>query len=157
MFANTVMTFKEQLMTDIKTAMKAGNHEELTTLRGLSSVIKNTEIAKQMKQGASATITDEEIMNVLLTEAKKRKDAIAAFMTGGRPELAEAEQKELLVVGRYLPKQMSAEETAAAVETIIAAAGAKDFPGAMKAVMAELRGKADTGAIAEQIKKKFGK
>ncbi len=151
------MALKDQLMTDIKTAMKAGNQAELTTLRGLSSVLKNAEIAKQMKNGASATLTDEEAMNVLLTEAKKRKDAAAAFVTGDRPEMAENEQKELLIVQRYLPKQLSAEETAKEVERILAASGAKDFPSAMKAVMAELRGKADTGAISETLKKKFGK
>ena len=151
------MTLKEQLMTDIKTAMKAGNQMELTTLRGLSSVLKNAEIAKQMKQGASAFSTDEEMMTVLLTEAKKRKDAAAAFIVGGRPELAANEEQELLIVQRYLPKQLSADETTAAVEKILAASGAKDFPTAMKAVMAELRGKADAGAISEALKKKFGK
>lgn len=149
------MTTKEQLMADIKTAMKAGNQTELTTLRGLSSVIKNAEIAKQMKAGASATLSDEEIMNVLLTEAKKRKDAIAAFNAGGRSDLAENEQKELVLVQKYLPAQMSAEDTKAAVEKIIVASGAKDLPSAMKAVMAELRGKADTTLVSEEIKKRF--
>lgn len=148
---------KDQLMADIKTAMKAGNQSELTTLRGLSSVLKNAEIAKQMKAGASATLTDEEGMSVLLTEAKKRKDAMAAFATGGRPELATQEEAELAIVQRYLPKQLSAEETAQAVERILSSSGATDFPTAMKAVMAELRGKADTTAITEIIKKKFGK
>jgi uncharacterized protein len=145
------MALKEQLMADIKTAMKAGNSEELTTLRGLSAVVKNAEIAKQMK--ATATLTDEEIISVISTEAKKRKDAINAFTTGGRPELAESEQKELLIVQRYLPKQLTADETAAAVEKILTASGAKDFPGAMKAVMAELKGKVDGAAVTEIIKK----
>jgi uncharacterized protein YqeY len=151
------MTLKEQLTSDIKTAMKAGNQEELTTLRGLSSVLKNAEIAKQMKQGASATLTEEESMNVMLTESKKRKDSANAFITGGRADLAEKENAELAIVSRYLPKQLSAEETKSAVEKILATSGATDFPSAMKIVMAELRGKADAGAITEQIKKKFGK
>lgn len=148
---------KDQLMADIKTAMKAGNQSELTTLRGLSSVLKNAEIAKQMKAGASATLTEEENMNVLLTEAKKRKDAMLAFSTGGRPELATQEEAELAIVQRYLPKQLTAEETTQAVERILTSSGASDFPNAMKAVMAELRGKADATIITEIIKKKFGK
>ena len=148
---------KDQLMTDIKTAMRAANHEELTTLRGLSAVLKNAEIAKQMKAGASAVLTDEESVNALLTEAKKRKDAIAAFTTGGRPELAANEQKELALVQRYLPKQLSTEETIKEIERIIAESHATDFPSAMKAVMAQLRGRADSGLITETIKQKFGK
>lgn len=150
------MNLKEQLLSDIKTAMKAGNQEELTTLRGLSSVVKNAEIAKQMKAGASATLTDEEITTALLTEAKKRKDAINQFTTGGRPELAEGEQKELAIIQRYLPKQLSAEETEAEVSRIMAASGATDFPTAIKAVMAELKGKADGQVITTIIKKKLG-
>jgi len=149
------MTLKEQLMADIKTAMKAGNQDELTTLRGISSNMKNAEIAKQMKEGASATLSDQEMQNVFLTEAKKRKDSIAAFKTGGRPELAVGEEKELALIQRYLPKQMSAEETAAAVEKIIA--GQTEMSGAMKVAMAELRGKADTALVSDIIRKKFSK
>jgi uncharacterized protein YqeY len=150
------MTLKEQLMNDVKTAMKAGAHDELTTLRGLTSVLKNAEIAKQMKEGASAVLSDDEAVLALLTEAKKRKDAINQFTTGGRPELAENEQKELALIQRYLPKQLSAEETAAAVDRIMAATGLKEFGPLMKAVMTELRGKADGQMITDIIKKKLG-
>ncbi len=150
------MTLKEQLMNDVKTAMKAGAHDELTTLRGLTSVLKNAEIAKQMKMGASAVLSDEEAVLALLTEAKKRKDAINQFTTGGRPELAENEQKELLLIQRYLPKQLSAEETAEAVDRIMATSGLKEFGPLMKAVMTELRGKADGQLITDIIKKKLG-
>lgn len=149
------MALKDQIMADVKTAMKAGNQEELTTLRGLTSVLKNAEIAKQMKAGATATLTDEEATNALLTEAKKRKDAINQFTTGGRPELAANEQKELALIQRYLPKQLSAEETEAAVTRIMTASGSTEFGVVMKAVMAELRGKADGQLITDIIKKKL--
>lgn len=150
------MALKEQLMNDIKTAMKAGATDELTTLRGLSAVIKNAEIAKQLKAGASATVTDEEVTNLLLTEAKKRKDAINQFTTGGRPELAATEQKELTLLERYLPKQLSPAETEQEVEKILASSGAKDFPTAIKAAMAALKGKADGKLVTDLIKKKLG-
>lgn len=148
------MALKDQLMTDIKAAMKAGNSAELTVLRGLSAVLKNAEIAKQMKNGASATLSDEEGMNVFLTEAKKRKDSIAAF-TETRPEMAENEKVELAIIQRYLPTQLSAAETEQEVEKILAASGAKDFPTAIKAAMAALKGKADGKLITEIIKKKL--
>lgn len=149
------MALKDQLMADVKTAMKAGNHEELTTLRGLTSVLKNAEIAKQMKAGATATLTDEEATSALLTEAKKRKDAITQFTAGGRPELAANEQKELALIQRYLPRQLSAEETEAEVLRIMTTSGSTEFGVVMKAVMAELRGKADGQLITDIIKKKL--
>ncbi len=149
------MALKDQLMADVKTAMKAGNHEELTTLRGLTSVLKNAEIAKQIKAGATATLTDEEATSALITEAKKRKDAITQFTAGGRPELAANEQKELALIQRYLPKQLSAEETEAEVLRIMTTSGSTEFGVVMKAVMAELRGKADGQLITDIIKKKL--
>lgn len=150
------MAVKDQILADIKTAMKAGDPAKLTVLRGVSSSLKNAEIAKQVKAGASATLTDDEAMAVLLTEAKKRKDSIQAFTDAGRPELAQGEQAELAILQAYLPQQLSAEETERAVEKILAASGAKDFPTAIKAAMAELKGKADGKLITEILKKKLG-
>lgn len=146
---------KDQLMTDIKTAMKAGNQAELTTLRGLMAVLKNAEIAKQMKNGASAALTDEESIGFLLTEAKKRKDAIAAFQGGGRPELAKAEEAELGLLGRYLPTQLSSTEVEKEIDQIIAGSAVKEFGPVMKAAMTQLRGKADGQLVTDIVKKKL--
>ncbi len=150
------MNLKEQISADIKAAMKAGEAEKLTVLRGVSSSLKNTEIAKQMKAGASATLTDEEMLAVVITEAKKRRDSIAAFTTAARPELAAVEQKELALLQVYLPKQLSAEETEKEVLAIMAASANKEFAPLMKEVMAALKGKADGKLITEIIKKKLG-
>ena len=148
------MTLKEQIMADIKTAMKAADSAKLTVLRGVSASLKNAEIAKQMKQGASATLTDEEMLAVVATEAKKRKDSIAAFATS-RPELAENEKAELAMLQVYLPKQLSSAEVEVAVDRIMASSGLKEFGPLMKAVMVELKGKADGQMITELIKKKL--
>lgn len=148
------MNLKEQIMTDIKTAMRAADSAKLTVLRGVNASIKNAEIAKQMKQGASATLTNEEMLAVVATEAKKRKDSIAAFATT-RPELAENEKAELEMLQVYLPKQLSAAEVETAVDRIMASSGLKEFGPLMKAVMAELKGKADGQMITELIKKKL--
>ncbi len=163
------MTLKERISADIKAAMKAsagggqaGESGKLTTLRGLIAVLNNKAIEKRTKaaQGGQAgkdeALTDEEVTNALLTEAKKRKESIEVFKNGGRADLAENEAKELLIIQEYLPKQLSSEETQAAVEAILAKINAKEFGPAMKAVMAELRGKADAALVTEIVKKKFG-
>lgn len=150
------MSLKDQIMADIKTAMKASETDKLTVLRGISSSLKNAEIAKQMKAGASATLTDEEMLSVVMTEAKKRKDAITAFTQGGRPELATNEQKELAMLQGYLPKQLSAAEVEKAIDAVIATTPTKEFGPVMKAAMAQLRGKADGQMVTDLIKKKLG-
>lgn len=141
---------KEQITAEIKTAMKAGDSARLTVLRGLSSVINNKAIDKK------APLTDEEIQLALGTEAKRRKESATAFIAGGRQDLADNEMAELVIIQAYLPKQMTQDETEKAVSEILAKTGLKEFGPAMKAVMAELRGKADAGAITEIIKKKLG-
>ena len=151
------MTLKEQITSDIKAAMKAADAAKLTVLRGLSAVINNKVLEKRAKTGqADVTLTDEEIQFALATEAKKRKESAAAFTAGGRQDLADKELTELTIIQAYLPKQMSKEETEAAVARILAAGKFNEFGPAMKAVMSELRGKADSAHITEIIKKKLG-
>lgn len=140
----------------MKTAMKAGDSSKLMTLRGLISVLNNKSIEKRAKTGTEEPMTDEEVTNALLTEAKKRKESMEVFKTGGRPELAENEAKELAVIQEYLPKQLSAEETTKMVTEIVNKAGSKEFGPVMKMVMAELRGKADAALVTEIVKKKLG-
>jgi uncharacterized protein YqeY len=149
------MNLKEQIMNDIKAAMKAGETDKLTVLRGVNSSLKNAEIAKQMKAGASATLTDEEMLAVVTGEAKKRRDSIAAFTNAARPELAAGEQAELVILQAYLPKQLSSAEVEQAVDRIMSSSGLKEFGPLMKAVMAELKGRADGQMITDLIKKKL--
>lgn len=135
--------------------MKASDSGRLTTLRGLISVLNNKGIEKRAKTGTENPLTDEEVVNALLTEAKKRKESAEVFKTGGRADLAENELKELAVIQEYLPKQLSPAETETAVEAALAQAGTKEFGPAMKAVMAQLRGKADAALVTEIVKKKL--
>jgi hypothetical protein len=145
---------KEQITADIKVAMKAGDSAKLTVLRGLSSVISNKTLEKRSKTGdANTALTDEEILTALGTEAKRRKESATAFVAGGRQDLADNELAELKMIQVYLPVQMTAEETEVAVNKILATTGLKEFGPAMKAVMAELRGKADSQIITSIIKK----
>lgn len=143
----------EKLNQDLKEAMKSGNAGKLGVLRMLTSALKNRAIEK----GKDAVLTDEEAMQVLMREAKKRKESVEAFEKGGRPDLAEAEKKELAMLEIYLPKQMSKEEVVSAVEKVLAGLADKSNQGlVMKAVMAELKGKADGKMISEAVKEKLG-
>ncbi len=150
------MSLKLQLMDELKNAMKAGEAGKVGVLRMLNSALKNKSIDNKSK-GKSEELADEDVLDVLSKEAKKRREAIEAFVSGGRPELAEGEKTELAILERYLPKQMSEAEIQAAVSRIIAALpDQKNLGAAMKAVMAELKGKADTQLASKMVKEKIG-
>jgi uncharacterized protein YqeY len=147
------MDLQTKIMSDLKEAMKAGAADKVGVLRMLNSAMKN----KAIEKGKDALLTEEEAMQVVAKEAKKRKESILAFEQGGRPELAEGEKKELAILEAYLPAQMSREEVAAAVEKVLAGLTDKSNQGlVMKAVMQELKGKADGKVISEVVKEKLG-
>ena len=129
--------------------MKSGDHFRLGVLRMINSALQN----KKIEKGRDSVLTEEEVLQVLTKEAKKRKESVLAFEAGGRPELAENEKKELVIVEAYLPAQMSREDTAKEVERILSGIADKSNAGlVMKAVMAELKGKADGKTISEVVK-----
>lgn len=133
--------------------MKSGDHFRLGVLRMINSALQN----KKIEKGRDSVLTEEEVLQVLTKEAKKRKESVLAFEAGGRPELAENEKKELVIVEAYLPAQMSREDTAKEVERILSGIADKSkFGLVMKEVMKELKGKADAGMITELIKEKLG-
>lgn len=140
-------TIKEQ----IKDAMRAKDAVRLTVLRGLSAAFTNELVATGQKPDGE--LTDDGVLTVIMREAKKRKDSIEQFTAAGRPELAESEQAELVILEEFLPAQMSREEIEAAVKAKQAELGITDpaqkgqFIGA---VMKDLKGKAD-GKIVQEI------
>ncbi|MDP3881243.1 MAG: GatB/YqeY domain-containing protein [bacterium] len=144
------MSIQEQITTDTKEAMKASDSAKVTTLRGLSSVLKNKSIELQ-KDGLS----DEEAVSALSTEGKKRKESIKVFEGAGRLEMAEAEKKELEIIEGYLPELMSEEETKSKIAAILDSKEFDNFGAAMKEIMAELKGKADAKLVSEIVKGKF--
>ena len=148
------MTLKEQLMTDLKAAMKSGNDFEVGLLRLLQSSLQNKEIEKRAK-GNGEALSDGEVTAILQSEAKKRREATDLFQKGERPDLAEKEQQELAVIVRYLPAQLSRAEAETRVADILKQSGANDFPTAMKAVMGELKGKIDGKILSDILKQKL--
>lgn len=149
------MSLAEQLKEDLKKAMKAGDSERVGVLRLLTNAVHNKEIEKQSR-GKGGTMTQEEMIQVLMSEAKKRKEAIEVFTKGGRGDLAQKEKLEMEIIQNYLPKQMDAAEVEKIVAELLKKSGAADFSSAMKEAMKELKGKADAGVVSEVVKKLVG-
>ncbi len=152
------MALKDKLTEDMKSAMKAGNPEVLGVIRMIISALRNKEIDLKAKKPATTAgkpdfvMTDEVVIEVLMSEAKKRKESALSFEAGGRADLAAKEKAELEVLSKYLPKQMSKEEITPVVKDLIAKNAGKDFGLVMREVMKELKGKADGAMIGEVVK-----
>lgn len=142
-----------KISEDIKNAMRAKNAELLLTLRGLSSAIKNEAI--NLKK---AELDDAEVVKVIKTEVKRRKDSIEAYQQGAREDLAAVEIKEKEILEAYLPAQMSEEEVEKKVADILAQIPADqktNFGAVMGRVMKELGDQADGAIVRNVIQKKL--
>ncbi len=145
----------QQITEDLRTAMKAGQEFELGVLRMLSAALHNKEIEKKGK-GLEIELSDDEAVEILTREAKKRKEASELYVKGNRNDLAEKETKELEFIKKYLPAQMAQEEIEKIVKAAIEKTGSrevKDFGKVMAEAMKNLKGKADAGAVSEIVKK----
>ena len=147
------MTISEQVQKDMTEAMKARDEHRLSTLRMMRSALRNKEIDKR------APLDDREAQQVLQTMIKQRKDSIDAFVKGGRQELADKEQAEIVLIETYLPKAAGADEIAAVVKATIAEMGTpsmKDMGTVMKNVMAKFAAggtRVDGKQVSEAVKK----
>jgi len=134
------MSLFEKINDDMKEALKAGEKERLTVLRGLKSDLKY----KQIDKGDE--LTDEDAIAVLASAAKKRRDSIEQFEKGGRDDLVKAETFQLEVINSYLPKQLGEDELREIIAKAIAEIGAEtpqQIGAVMKVVMPQLKGAAD--------------
>ncbi len=139
----------QQIDNDRLAAMKAREELKLSTLRMLSTSIKNAQIAKK------AELSDDEVLKVLKTEKKKRAEAAEAFTKGNKPELAAKEIEEQAIIEAYLPKAMPDEELIAIVSKVITEGNfteASQFGQAMSAAMKEVAGRADGLAVQAKVK-----
>jgi uncharacterized protein YqeY len=146
------MSLQETISKDIATAMKAGDKLRTETLR-----LIRASIIELNKRGLNRDITLEEELSVLVSAAKKRKEAIEEFTKAGRVEMAQKEEDELKIIQEYLPAQLSEEEITEKLKNIISATGAsnaKDFGKVMPLAVQELKGKAD-GKLIQTILKKL--
>jgi hypothetical protein len=147
------MTLKDQLNESMKTAMKARDDLRLSAVRMIRSMVKNREI-EQHKE-----LNDQEIIEVISTLAKQRRESIKMYGEGNRPDLVEKEEAELAVLLGFLPAQLSTAEIEQLVDRVIAelgAQGAKDMGRVMKALTPLTAGKADGRAVSETVRCKLG-
>lgn len=141
----------QQILDAMKQAMKAKNQAELATLRMLVAAIKN----RKIELGNKEDLSDDDILSVIKSEVKKRKDSAEAYRAGGRADLVEAEEKEMAILSAYLPKQMDEAEVRQAVGQVIAQQGAlgpQAFGQVMGAVMAKLKNQADGQLVSRIVK-----
>ncbi len=149
------MGLREKLQEDLKSAMKSGDKIRLEVVRMLQTMLRRKEIERKAE---GKDLMEEDEIQVIKSEIKKRKEAIELFEKGGRNDLAEKERKELEILNEYLPEQMSEEEIKNFVEKVIqeiGASGPKDLGKVMGAVMKELRGKADGALVQKIVKEKL--
>ena len=143
------MSLQERIQQEIKAAMLAKDADKLGTLRLLKSALGYAQIEKKTE-----SLPDAEVIAIIQREVKKRRDSAEQFTTGGRPELAEKELKEIVVLETFLPKQLSPEELEQIVRAAIQEAGAtskKDMGAVMKAVQAKVAGRADGKTISTLV------
>ena len=152
------MDLKTKIQTATKDAMKAKDAPRLSTLRLISAAIKDREIAARTGEGEGVGLSDSDLMAILAKMVKQRQESARAYEEGGRLELAEKENSEILVIEEFLPRKMSAEETRAALDEVVTSLGATSVRD-MGRVMAELKarytGQMDFGAVGQMVKEKL--
>jgi len=148
------MSIIEQLDKQIIEALKAGEKDKLTTLRGLKSDIKY----KQIEQ--KDPLTEQQVIEVLSSCAKKRRDSIEQYGNGGRDDLVQKEKAELEIINTYLPKQLSEEELRQMIAAAIEESGV-DSPQkmglVMKVLMPKIKGKADGKLVTKLVTEMLSK
>jgi uncharacterized protein YqeY len=148
-------TLKDRLQQDLTTAIKSRDELRAATLRLALTAVKTEEVAGT----ASRQLSDDEVVRVLTREAKKRREAAAAFEGAGRQDRAERELAEGAVLDEYLPAQLSDAELEGLVTAAIAEAGATEpraMGQVMKIVTPRLAGRAEGGRVAAEVRRQLG-
>jgi len=143
------MTLKDQVIEDMKTAMRAKDSERLGTIRLLLAAAKQKEVDERV------VLDDAAMIGIVDKLIKQRKDSVEAYTKALRMDLADKESAEIVVLQAYLPQRLNAEEVSAAVQTIVASLGANgpgDMGKVMAAVKAQLAGKADMAMVSQAVK-----
>ena len=148
-------TLKERVDAELKNAMRSKNELTTSVLRMLKSAIKYKEV-----EPGGKPLDDGGVLQVIATLIKQRRDSIEQFRAGGRPELADKEEREIVLLQAYLPTQLTAEQLAAEVRAAIAASGAKgpkDMGAVMKVLIPKVQGKAEGKAVSDEVKAQLAK
>jgi uncharacterized protein len=154
--SDTPAPLKERLRTDLTAAMRSRDKVRSGTIRMVIAAISEAEVA-----GAEAReLTDQQVLDVVVREAKKRREAREAFIAAGRAELAEKEQAEADVLAEYLPQALTADEVSAIVRAAVEQSGAAELGlrgmgQVMGLVTPQTKGRADGGAVAAEVRRQL--
>jgi len=143
------LSLEEIIFNDMKKALKGNEKLKLSTLRLIRAAIKNAEISKKVK------LTEDEVIGIIANNLKKLEESLDIFTKGQRPELAEKAKKEIKIVKRYLPEQLSEEEVEKIVKDTITKFGFKGLQNigpAMREIMPQLKGKADGKIVNKMVR-----
>jgi len=143
------LSLEEVIFNDMKKALKENEKLKLSTLRLIRAAIKNAEISKKDK------LTKDEVIGIVANNLKKLEESLDIFTKGQRPELAEKAKKEIEIVKKYLPEQLSEEEVEKIVKVTIIKFGFKglqDIGPAMKEIIPQLKGKADGKIVNKMVR-----
>ena len=146
------MSLKQQLVEDMKAAMKSGDKQTLGVVRLINAAIKQREVDERIELDDAAVIAAMEKM------VKQRKDSVSQFDAAGRDDLASIERAEIVVIEKYLPAKLGEAEILAAIDAAIAETGATgpaDMGKLMGVLTPKLAGQADMGLVSALVKKKF--
>lgn len=146
---NKIMLLRQQIVEDLKMAMKSGDTEARDTLRSLDSMIKNEEIAQNKREDG---LDDAGTISLVKRAIKQRKDSANQYRDGGRAELAEKEEQEIAVIEKYLPEQMSESAVQDIVKKVIEETGATTKAD-MGMVMGKVMGEVGDGADGSVVRK----
>ena len=148
------MALTDKIKDDFVDALKTKNVSKLSVLRMLKSALHNYQIAEKKE------LSDNDVIKIVQKEIKQRKDSIATFETGGRAELAEKEKKEIEILSKYMPQQLSGDELTKIVQAAIAETGASgpaDIGKVIGRVMPQVAGRADGGQVSTKVKEFISK
>jgi len=147
------MSLKDRITDDMKTAMRSGEKERLGVIRMITAGIKQREVDERI------TLNDAQVLSVLEKMIKQRKESLAQFQAGNRPDLVAKETAEIDLLQSYLPSQLSEAELDALIGDAIASTGAasiKDMGKVMSIIKTAAQGRADMAAVGAKIKTKLG-
>lgn len=149
----TESTLKARIQEDMKNAMRSQEKDRLATIRLILAAMKQREVDERI------TLTDEHILAILDKMLKQRRESIAQYEAGNRPDLAEKEMAEIRIIQEYLPAQLSDTEITALIESAVqesGAASAKDMGKMMAILKPKLQGRADIASVSAKVKERLG-
>ena len=144
---------RNQILEDLKIAMKNQDKEKLSVIRMVKGAIQMTELNKKHE------LSDEEVIDVITKEIKSRKDSINEFKKGNREDLVKKTEDEIRILSEYLPEQLTEEELNTIIDEvfeIVKPESTKDMGKVMKELTPKVKGKADMGLVSKIVKEKIG-